>query len=552
MNRTLPITICCLSILAGSLAAGNSSKAEPPSTKFARGRHGMVATGSPYATQAAVRILESGGNAIDAAAAAHLAMMVVDPANTSLGGRAQILIRLREGRVVAIDGATQAPASVTPLASADEDRRGYAAAPVPGGLAALAEMVRKHGRKQLPEVIQPSVELAEEGFVVPARLAASWERFRESLIGDQGAAANFLKPDGSAYREGEVFRQPRLAKVLRRIAASGTDVFYRGAIADEMARDVAGKGGFIRKEDLREYRPLPGVVVRTTYRGYQVATAGGRAWGNTLVEMLNILDNFRIGQGEPSARDIEIVARVIAQSLEDRPQEIGTLKPKKDGYQLSTLSSREFGAERAEMIKRKMAAAGSAPNSNYEEKEGDTTHLSVMDAEGNAVSLTTSIGPSFGSRVAAPELGFLYAHSYRMRSDSVPKSRDHTEMTPTIVFRGEQPILVIGAAGSERIPTAILQVISNLFDRKQSLEQAISAPRLLCIGRKLRIQQGFNPDAIETLRNRNFEIELVERRSSQHLGLVQAVWFDAASKEFFGAADPEADGSADGPKRTKH
>ena len=204
------------------------------------------------------------------------------------------------------------------------------------------------------------------------------------------------------------------------------------------------------------------------------------AWGNTLAEMLNILAEFPALKDVASAQEMELVARVIAQSLQDRPQALGTLAPKKDGLALDMLSSREFARERAERIRAARQAepqrtGGEAPRDNREDH--DTTHLSVMDAEGNAVALTTSIGPRFGARVASPQLGFFYAHSYRMRSSPEPGARDHTEMTPTIVLHQGKPVLVIGAAGSERIPGAILQVLSNVLDRGMSLREAVRAPR---------------------------------------------------------------------------
>lgn len=535
--------------VAGTLfapASGGPIPEEAP-TKFARGRNGMVATGSPYATAAAVRILEAGGNAIDAAAAAHLALMVADPANASVGGRTQILLRLSDGRVIAIDGATQTPSSLPRLAGPADNRQGYAVIPVPGNLAALEEMVGKYGRLPLAEVLRPSVDLAETGYKIPARLAATWARTREALSHNPGAARNFLHADGSAYREGEVFRQPQLANTLRQIAGSGVKVFYRGSIAQAIARDVGTNGGFLQQHDLETYRARQGVVVRTTYRGFPASSAGGRAWGDTLAEMLNILDRFPIGRADASSDEIEILARVMAQALDDRPQEIGSLKPKPKGYPLSVLSAPVFAAERAELIRKRMTDRQAPPSVPQPPEPHDTTHLSVMDAEGNTVALTTSIGPSFGSRIATPELGFLYAHSYRMRADPTPGSRDETEMTPTILFGQDRPLLALGAAGSELIPTAILQVISNVIDRGYSLERALSTPRIFSLGPKIRLQQGFPASLASALRARGFEVDPGRPDATWHFGLVQAVQYDPATGDFFGAADPLADGAAAGP-----
>ncbi|MGQ0735383.1 MAG: gamma-glutamyltransferase family protein [Acidobacteriota bacterium] len=537
-----------------SPASTPSFDQDAPVSSFARGRRGMVATGSAFATRAGVRMLEAGGNAVDAAAAAYLALTVTDPANTSLGGRAQILVRLAEGRVVAIDGATEAPASVTALARPNELREGYAVVPAPGGLAAVAQMVTTYGRLKFAEAITPAIALAEDGFAVPPRLAAGWTRMRDALARDPGTARTFLKPDRSAYQAGELFRQPSLARVLRHIARDGVEVFYRGVIADAIARDVAIHGGFLSAKDLAAYRVLPGVVVETTYRGAEVAAAGGRAWGDTLVQMLNMLGQFAIAAGEPTATEVELLARVMAQALADRPQEIGSLKPKAGGHPLATLSSRAFALERAARIKEQLTARPRSPErvndaGEAHERDGDTTHLSVMDADGNAVSLTTSIGPSFGARVTTPDLGFLYALSYRMRADPTPNARDETEMTPAIVVRRGQPVLVIGAAGSERIPTSMLQVISLVLDRGRGLEQAMSAPRIFALADRLRLHDGLPAGMADALAGRGFVVESVDRGAAQHLGIVHAVSFDPRTREFTGAADPEGDGTAAGPAK---
>jgi gamma-glutamyltranspeptidase/glutathione hydrolase len=382
---------------------------------------------------------------------------------------------------------------------------------------------------------------------VPARLAGTWSRARDQLAAIPATASLFLKPDGSAWQEGERFRQPRLAALLRRLATEGVRTLYTGGVAAAIERDMAANGGFVTAADLAGYRPQEGVVVRTPYRGYEVASAGGRAWGNTLTEMLNILGHFELQRADPTAREVEILARVIAQALEDRPQQLGTLKPKVDGFALEMLSSREFAAERAGQIRAALSAGrGSAPSAGSDDDTHDTSHLSVMDAEGNAVALTMSIGPSFGTRAATAELGFLYGYSYRMRSDPTPNARDLTEMTPTIISREGQPLLTIGGAGSERIPSAILQVVSNVIDRGWPLERAMTAPRISAIRSAVRMQPGF-ADAIETeLERRGFTVETIEPTDARHAGLVHAVYRDPETGRLLGAADLGDGGSAGG------
>jgi gamma-glutamyltranspeptidase/glutathione hydrolase len=530
--------------MAACLSLTSVALADPAgSARFARGANGMVATSTPAATAAGVQILEKGGNAVDAGVAAAFALMVSDPPMTSLGGRGHILIALSDGTVAGYDGATQAPAGVPPLAGDEDLREGYAVVPVPGNPAALAAALREHGTMELADVLRPAIGLAEEGFEVSPTQAGLWARREERLRRHPGTAKLFLKEDGTPYRAGETFRQPALARTLRQLTQNGVDAFYRGAVAEKIARDIGRNLGFVRKRDLEAYRPLPGVIVRTSYGGHEVITLGGRAWGDTLVEMLNILEQFDVGPGEATPEELEILARAMAQALDDRPQEIGSLKPKKDGYALSVLSSAEFARERAEMIRRRLRPDDS-------ERQGelhDTTHLSVMDRDGNAVALTMSIGPAFGSGAAGPELGFLFAHSYRMRADPAPDARDETEMTPTIVLRQGKPFLVLGAAGSERIPTAVVQVISSVIDRGHSLEQAMRAPRLFCLGGNLRMQEGFPPAVVTALQARGFEVEIHEPGTPGHLGRVHAVLYEPAKGTFFGAADLQYDGAAAGP-----
>jgi gamma-glutamyltranspeptidase/glutathione hydrolase len=331
-----------------------------------------------------------------------------------------------------------------------------------------------------------------------------------------------------------------LARTLEQIAASGIEAFYRGSIASAMASEAKRRSGFITAADLSAYEPLIAPITQTAYRGFEVAALGGRAWGDTLIQMLNMLGEFAIMPGVSTPQDAEVLARVMGQALLDRPQEIGTLKPKAGGLPLQTLASPAFAKRRAEEIRVAIAEGRVPEDEELRQEWHDTTHVAVLDGSGNAVSLTTSIGPAFGARVASAELGFLYAHSYRMRADPTPGARDETEMTPTIVRQDGRPILAIGAAGSERIPTAILQVMSHVFDRKLPLERAIAEPRIYSFGRTIRTQSGLPLPIVETLRRRGFTVEV----DNPVLGTVHAVSYEPSSGMFVAAADPAYDGTA--------
>jgi gamma-glutamyltranspeptidase/glutathione hydrolase len=262
--------------------------------------------------------------------------------------------------------------------------------------------------------------------------------------------------------------------------------------------------------------------------------------------MLNILSHFELTRGEPTPLELEILARTIAQAIEDRPQQVGSLTSKPVGYTLEEMATPEFGRRRAEMIRAKLATRGAGkPAAEPPPDRHETTHLAVMDAAGNAVSLTTSIGPRFGDGLATAELGFLYAHSYRMDGEPTPRLRDETEQTPTIVLRDGRPVLALGAAGSARIPGAVLQVLSNVVDRGWPLDRAVAAPRLYCQRTRLRIHAGFPAAALDALRAAGFELDVVERTESvRHVGIVHAVAYDPATGEFTGMADPVYDGAS--------
>ncbi len=508
----------------------------------------MVASSTPGATSAAVEMLESGGNAVDAAVAAAFAQMVTDPPMTSLAGRCAMLIRLQSGEVAAIDGATQAPAVIPRFPRHRAPRNGYQAVPVPGNPAALAQAVEQYGRLSLRQVLAPAIALSAGGFTLTRRVGRFLRNHAHRLAANPGAAQSYLQPDGSAYAAGDLFRQPHLAGVLERLAGSGPGEFYHGSIAAAITADVLGQGGYLQPSDLAAYRPRLREIVRASYRGYEVLTMGRKTGGFTLAEMLNILSHFSIAPGEPSAEQIEVLIRTIAQAMADRAdypvrhEQVAGAPPDPAVSPLSLARERAAGIQ--DQLGKPVPRAPAAPAS-----AGDTTHVSVLDCEGNAVALTTSIGPYFGARVATLELGFLYAHSYNMTHRAVAGRRSGSAMAPAIVVRDGQPLLAIGAAGNTQIPAAVFQVVSNVLDRGLSLEEAIAAPRLFAIGSEVTLQEDYQPALAERFEDLGFTVEVRRRTLYQHLGIIHAVQYDPARQEFIGVADPIYDGTAAGPQQ---
>lgn len=503
---------------------------------------GMVAASSPHAAEAGRAVLDAGGNAVDAAIATALALAVADPVNVSLFGRCQIL-GLTGGRFWAIDGATRAPANLAE-AELGKTRSRFAAVPVPGLLPGLAQAHRDHGRITLADIVAPAHRLAQEGFVIPPALGAIWHEKGPALAVDPGARRFYLKPDGTPYGPGERFRHPALAALLRAMSNDLRALDHDTTEREALARRIVEAGGFVSAEDLARDATGDGEIIHGTLAGATLTTIGRQGWGHTLLQMAAIVE---AGGFDPQAPDFyEKLALTLLCALADRPQEIGTLTPKPFGLPLEMLCDPEFAARSAGRIAAlarepdtgaRLVAAFGAPGIRADR---DTTHLSVVDGAGDMVALTASIGPHFGAGVADPVHGVLFAHSYRMATSPRAGARDVTEMTPTIVTGAGDLRIALGAAGSERIPGAVMQVLVGRLMRGQGLREAMDAPRCNWLGGALRLHEG-HPDTAR-LRERGYTIVASPRDHRRHLGVVQAVEYAATG--CIGAADPAYDGSA--------
>ena len=541
------------------------------SANHACSAQGVVAAGSPFAARAGARILREGGNAADAAVATALALAVADPANNSLFGRCQIVVRTSDGACTAIDGASQAPEETPPRAHATsgehDAREGYRAVPVPGLPGALEKLHAAHGRIALARVAAPAAELAEQGFEPPAHLAQVWVARAGELHANAPARAAYLvrgfghagranaTPDSHPDSVPILFRHPRLGALIRAFGEGGASALTNGATARELAHAVSDSGGYWAESDLAAYAAREGEVVRGRFRDCEIITVGRQAWGHTLVQMLSMLDAMpRFGR-ELDGFEAERLLLTFLCALTDRPQAIGTLAPKTFGLAYETLVDRAFTDRRAALVQalidgeRAPVLAPAAPGAARDaasRDDADTTHLSVIDAEGASVAMTCSIGPHFGARVADPIHGVLLAHSYRMASDPKPGVRDETEMSPVIVTRNGKLLLSLGAAGSERIPCAIAQVIVNVIDRGLDLPSAIAFPRVNVKEGGIRLHEDVSENVAHALRARGYAFARSARGHLEHLGVVQACGAGIGG-EWVGAADPAWDGVAATP-----
>ena len=496
------------------------------SQRTATSRRGMVVAPTPEAADAGLAILSQGGNAVDAAAASAFALMVTDPVMCSLGGRSQILIHLKDGTFVGIDGATQAPGYFFEPAGMGH---GYRTCPVPGSPAAIEKMVENYGRLPLKVVMQPAIYLTQNGFTVKEDLFRAFQANEKRLRLYPGTIRHLFKKDGSLYKTGESFVQPALAKTLKIISEEGSRVLYKGRLAGAIARDMEANSGLIRVKDLEEYRVRSGEIVVGSYRGHEIISRGGQCDGASVIEILHILEEFDLASyavKDPAYLHILAQALYIGQADEYLPDWQQVAK------ELAFRRAREIDREKVLPMPVKPA-----------KREGGTNHLSVIDAEGNAVALTQSIGPSFGSKVVNPELGFFYAYSYDMNDDPVPFQREKTSQSPTFVFRDNAPFLVLGSAGSSRIVSSIVQTIVNIIDRGMTLEEAVSHPRLCLYEGELRLEASqLPPSTLDRLKALGYRIRIYEKLDGW-FGKVHAL---LNGPTIYGVADPRDFGAAKG------
>ncbi len=519
---------------------GGTDLVEPQ--RIAASTNGMIATAHLCATEAGSQILRTGGNAIDAAIAAALALGVCEPAASGLGGQTMMLIHLAEPRrTFALDGSSRAPNRALPehFVNRSVRLRGHQATTVPSSLATYQYALDQYGTMKFAEVVQPAIALAEDGYPITALQNRLAKRELKNLRAG-GAAPLFLKDGKRPPAIGSIFRQPVLAKTLKRLAQHGTEDFYQGQIARQIHEDMQRNGGLLHEDDLaRIPHPIERRPVACHFDAMRVITFPPPGAGRTLVEMLNILEYvpWRLCSPDTPSGAVMLAELIRRAFLDrrDRPYDPSFYSQIDDKHMLSESYAHQVAKQLLKRVR----------------THGDTTHLSVMDRFGNVVGLTQSIERVYGSCAASPELGFLYnnymsafeyddiSHPYYMRPNAVPWA----SVAPTIVFHGRRPWAVLGSPGSERITPSILQVLLRL--KHQPPYDAVAAPRLhASITGEVSLEATRMRDDIpRVLQQYGFQ---VKRRDpySFYLGCVQLVLVDG--KTLIGVADPRRDGSAAG------
>jgi len=520
--------------ILSALSVGGASLLAPTLTTHAQEpralRRGVVAAGSQTAADAGIDMLRRGGNAVDAAIAAALAMTVVDPANTSVMGRSHILIVEPSGRAFAIDGRSAVPAGWT----GGEKATGLGAAPVGGNLRSFEHALRSHGRLSLADVAAPAIKLAENGFIVRNNLARVWARQAPLLAKDAHTRTLFLRPDGNPPRYGETFRQPILAETLTLYARRGSAGVIEGTVAADLAL-LNEAGNKVTRAEMIEYRPLDAEWLAFRYRGWRLWTIGRQGYGYLLQEVLSILEGFDLASmGEARRWGTMLLAQRLA--FRDRAAALGA----KPG---DLQDAGHIGKLRDEL---RNILAGSSAASYFElgpspSGRGDTTHLSVVDGDGRAVALTQSIGPHFGTAAASPH-GYLFAHSYQMASGRRAATRDITAMLPVILESPDGAHVALGAAGSDRIPGAVIRAIVHSVDLGMRPRQAVMEPALVIHEGHVQASAELEAATLDQLARSGFPLRPVARFEGEHFGLLHIARGEAGGASFSAAADTYWDG----------
>jgi len=541
-----------------------------------RASHGMVASTERIASQIGVDVMKRGGNAVDAAVAVAFALAVVYPVAGNLGGGGFMMIRRSDGTATAIDYRETAPATATRdmyirpdgelIKGEGSSTLGYRASGVPGTVAGMAFALRKYGSGKVTwsELIEPAKKLAVDGFVVTHRTEKGLEN-NQTILSPFADSRRIFMREGKLYREGEILRQPELADTLGRLQKKGPREFYEGKTAELIAEDMQHNGGLITRQDLRDYTPKERVPLRGSYRGFGIISMPPPSSGGAvLIEMLNILEGFDLQKLQPfSSEYYHLLVETMRRGYADRAEYMGDTDF--SSVPIEGLIEKAYAERQRSTINPERASLsseiGAGKPTGYESTQ--TTHFTIVDAAGNAVSNTYTLNTSFGSGVVAKGTGVLlnnemddftskpgqpnsYGAIQSERNAIAPRKRPLSSMTPTFVLRPDGSLyFAIGARGGTTITNTVLLIISNVIDHGMNLQEAIDSPR---------IHHQWLPDEI---RDEPLGLSADTRRALEahghkfatkpsYMGDAQGIMIEDKTSIRLGASDARDDGAAVG------
>ena len=575
IQRDVAILCAVFALLAATLAAAPLRPTHAP--------HAIVASVHELASQAGVEMLRAGGNAVDAAVATGFALAVVHPQAGNLGGGGFLLLRSADGKTHFIDFREKAPAAATenmyldaqgnviPESSKDSSVVGYRAIGVPGTVAGLVYAEKQYGKLSLARVIAPAIKLARDGFALAYEDTQDLKK--DDYLAEFPESKRIFLRDGNYYQPGELFKQPELARTLERLAKDPEE-FYHGAMARELAAAIHKGGGLVTTTDLAAYEVKEREPIRGSYRGYDIISAPPPSSGGVaLVEILNILEGFDLAKlGNRSADAVHLEAEAFRRAFYDRSDFMGD--PDFAKVPVAQLIDKKYAAAWRDSIDPRHASASKElKRPSFSELERvaqsqpapisepqNTTHYSVVDADGNAVAVTTTLNDSFGSRVTAEGLGFLlndemddftakqgvpntYGLIQGPANAIAPAKRPLSAMTPTIVLKDGKLFLVLGSPGGPTIITTVANILIGVVDFGLDIQEAVNAPRFhnQWLPDEILVEDRLSPDTMNVLRSKGHKLKL------EHFwGDGECVMIDPKTGERLGASDGRNNGKAVG------
>ena len=576
LHRKLLIMLPLAAMLLSSAAAVWAAPMRP-----VHGQHAMVASVHELASRAGIEIMRAGGNAVDAAVALGFVLAVVHPQAGNLGGGGFMLIRTAGGAVHFVDYREKAPSKATENMYLDAQGNvipnaslvGYKAIGVPGSVAGMVYALKKYGKLPLERVMAPAIRLASGGYALAYEDA---EDLRDEDLAKFPESRRIFQRDGKYYAAGEILRQPELARTLQRIVRDPDD-FYHGEMARQLAAEMQKGGGLITAEDLANYEVKEREPIRGTYRGYDVISAPPPSSGGiALVEILNILEGYDLSKfGNRSAESIHVTAEAFRRAFYDRAEFLGD--PDFSKIPVAQLIDKKYGVAWRESINPQRASISKelkrpdifseleryaglrSPASLIREPE-NTTHYSVVDSEGNAAAVTTTLNDSFGSRVTATGLGFLLndemddfaakqgvPNTYGLIQGPAnaigPAKRPLSAMTPTIVLKDGKLFMVLGSPGGPTIITTVANILLGVIDYGLDVQAAVNAPRFhnQWLPDTIILEDRISPDTIHLLENKGQKVQI------RHFwGDAECIEVDPRTGERLGASDGRNNGKAVG------
>lgn len=519
-------------------------------------RHAIVTSDEPLASMAGMRILQEGGNAFDAAVATAVAVGVLDPRMSSIGGNGFATIYVgKTHEVRALNFYGSAPQRATASVYQGKDySHGFLSAPVPSCLKGYEALHKAYGKLPWARVLQPAIELAEDGFVIRQGLIDDMKEYQK-VLQEFPSTIKVLQPNGRWPMAGEIFRQPDLARTLKNIAKNGADAFYRGTLAAHIAEFYQANGGVLSAEDLAGYEAKWVAPISTNYRGYTFYTQPPSSSAIAVLEQLNMLEAYDLkALGHNSPEYLHLIGEVMRLAIADRNRYVGD--PDFVKVPVEKLLSKSYAAERRKLIHLDstipVATAGDV------DTQGDkhTTHLSVVDGDDNMVALTQTLGDLFGSGVITADTGVLFSDEMRHLhldpndpSRLEPGKRSRSNQSPLIVLKDGKPFMTIGTPGSNGIWQRIVQVIVNIVDFGMDVQTAITAPRMIYGGRAetgtefkpvFKVEDRIPMATLNALRAKGYEVISVKDDD----GRVNGIVIDPVTGFRLGAADPREMGYA--------